>query len=209
MEQEGQLNLDDSILKYVPSLGAYAKPVTLRHLVHHTGGLVDYMELAEKEKISDTDKLAPEKSLEHLENHQIAKFPVGTKFEYSNTGYFLLSLVVEKASGKSLREFSKERIFEPLNMNDTEIVDRYPTNFPVARGYLKNERGAYEIYESPWEHMGIDLIYSSYIDEWVKRVDLDNWNAWTSGLLGSGQPQLGTQKFEELKELKVWLLRCF
>ncbi len=167
LEKEGKLSQDDSILKYVPSLGAYAEPVTLRHLIHHTGGLVDYMELAEKDGISNTDKLTAEQSLEHLENHQIADFPVGTKFEYSNTGYFLLSLVVEKASGKSLREFSKERIFEPLNMNDTTIVDCYPTNIPVARGYLKNEQGAYEIYESPWEHTGDGQVHTN-IEDLVK-----------------------------------------
>lgn len=50
-----------------------------------------------------------------------------------------------------------------------------------------------------------DLIYSAYIDEWVKKVDLDNWNAWTSWLLGSGQPQISKKKFEELDELKDWI----
>ncbi|MGG4495505.1 serine hydrolase domain-containing protein [Brevibacillus reuszeri] len=164
LEQEGKLNLDDSIVKYLPSLGAYAEPVTLRHLVHHTGGLVHYEDLAEKEKITDRDKLTPEETLKHLENHQMAKFPVGTKFEYSNTGYFLLSLVVEKASGKNLREYAQERIFEPLHMNDTEIVERYPTNFPIARGYLKNEQGGYDIYESPWEHMGDGAVHSNVED---------------------------------------------
>ncbi|TQR37000.1 class C beta-lactamase-related serine hydrolase [Lysinibacillus sphaericus] len=164
LEQEGKLSLDDSILKFIPSLGAYAEPVTLRHLIHHTGGLVDYMELAEKEGISDKEKLTIEQSLEHLISHQTADFPVGTKFEYSNTGYFLLALVVEKASGKSIREFSKERIFEPLNMNDTTIVDSYPTDVSMARGYTKNEKGTFEIYESPWEHTGDGAVHSNVED---------------------------------------------
>jgi len=164
LEQEGKLSLDDSILKYVPSLGAYAEPVTLRHLIHHTGGLVDYIELAEKEGIVYEEKLTSEQSLEHLANHQIADFPVGTKYEYSNTGYFLLSLVVERASGKSLREFSKERIFKPLNMNDTTIVDSYPINIPIARGYKKNEQGAYEIFESLWEHTGDGAVHTTVQD---------------------------------------------
>ncbi|WP_371363756.1 Penicillin-binding protein 4* [Sporomusa rhizae] len=178
LEQDGKLSLNDSILKYIPSLGAYAEPVTLRHLIHHTGGLVDYMELAEKEKISETDKLTAETSLEHLENHQIADFPVGTKFDYSNTGYFLLSLVVEKVSGECLREFSKERIFEPLNMNDTTIVDCYPTNLPIARGYLKNEQGAYEIFESPWEQTGDGAVHTNV-------EDLIKWGQnFTAGTVG-------------------------
>ncbi len=178
LEQEGKLNLDDSILKYVPTLGAYAEPVTLRHLIHHTGGLVDYMELAEHANMKETDKLTPEQSLAHLENHQMATFPVGTRFEYSNTGYFLLSLVVEKASGKNLREFSRERIFEPLLMNDTAIVERYPTEFSVARGYLKNSQGAFEIYESPWEHMGDGAVHSNV-------EDLVKWGQnYTTGKVG-------------------------
>lgn len=134
LEQEGRLSLDDSIVKFVPSIGTYAEPVTLRHLIHHTGGLVDYMELAHAENIEFTDILTVEQSLKHLNGHQIARFPVGTKFEYSNTGYFLLSLVVEKVSGKSLRQFAKERIFDSLNMKDTTIVDCYPTTISIARG---------------------------------------------------------------------------
>lgn len=164
LEQERKLSLDDSIVKFVPSIGAYAEPVTLRHLIHHTGGLVDYMELAQAENIKFTDILTVEESLKHLKNHQIARFPVGTKFEYSNTGYFLLSLVVEKVSGKSLRQFAKERIFDPLYMKDTAIVDCYPTTISIAKGYSKNEQGAYMVYESPWEHTGDGAVHTNVED---------------------------------------------
>lgn len=164
LEQERKLSLDNSIVKFVPSIGAYAEPVTLRHLIHHTGGLVDYMELAQAENIKFTDILSVEESLKHLKNHQIARFPVGTKFEYSNTGYFLLSLVVEKVSGKPLRQFAKERIFDPLHMKDTTIVDCYPTAISIARGYSKNEQGAYMVYESPWEHTGDGAVHTNVED---------------------------------------------
>ncbi|ANC22707.1 peptidase M15 (plasmid) [Bacillus cereus] len=164
LEQERKLSLDNSIVKFVPSIGAYAEPVTLRHLIHHTGGLVDYMELAQAENIKFTDILTVEESLKHLKNHQIARFPIGTKFEYSNTGYFLLSLVVEKVSGKSLRQFAKERIFDPLHMKDTTIVDCYPTAISIARGYSKNEQGAYMVYESPWEHTGDGAVHTNVED---------------------------------------------
>ncbi|HDX9688643.1 serine hydrolase domain-containing protein [Bacillus thuringiensis] len=164
LEQERKLSLDDSIVKFVPSIGAYAEPVTLKHLIYHTGGLVDYMELAEAANIKYTDTLTVKESLEQLKSHQIARFPVGTKFEYSNTGYFLLSLVVEKVSGKSLRQFAKERIFDPLNMKDTTIVDCYPTTISIARGYSKNEQGAYMVYESPWEHTGDGAVHTNVED---------------------------------------------
>ena len=82
------------------------------------------MELAEAANIKYTDTLIVEESLEDLKSHKTL-FPVGTKFEYSNTGCFLLSQVVEKVSGKSLRQFSKELIFDPLHMRATTIVDFY------------------------------------------------------------------------------------
>ncbi|PFD64283.1 serine hydrolase domain-containing protein [Bacillus thuringiensis] len=164
LEQEGRLGLDDSIIKFVPSIGTYAEPVTLRHLIHHTGGLVDYMVLAEAANIKFTDTLTVEESLKHLNAHQIPRFPVGTKFEYSNTGYFLLSQVVEKVSGKSLRQFTKERIFDPLNMRDTTIIDNYPTTIPITSGYSKNEQGTYKIYESPWEHTGDGAVHATVED---------------------------------------------
>lgn len=164
LEQEGRLGLDDSIVKFVPSIGTYAEPVTLRHLIHHTGGLVDYMALAEAANIKFTDTLTVEESLKHLNAHQIPRFPVGTKFEYSNTGYFLLSQVVEKVSGKSLRQFTKERIFDPLNMRDTTIIDNYPTTIPITSGYSKNEQGTYKIYESPWEHTGDGAVHATVED---------------------------------------------
>ncbi|ANC11410.1 MULTISPECIES: serine hydrolase domain-containing protein [Bacillus cereus group] len=164
LEQEGRLGLDDSIVKFVPFIGTYAEPVTLRHLIHHTGGLVDYMALAEAANIKFTDTLTVEQSLKHLNGHQIARFPVGTKFEYSNTGYFLLSLVVEKVSGKSLRQFAKERIFDPLHMKDTTIVDCYPTTISIASGYSRNEQGTYKIYESPWEHTGDGAVHTTVED---------------------------------------------
>ncbi|XMA23865.1 beta-lactamase family protein (plasmid) [Bacillus bombysepticus] len=164
LEQEGRLSLDDSIVKFVPFIGTYAEPVTLRHLIHHTGGLVDYMALAEAANIKFTVTLTVEESLEHLNGYQIARFPVGTKFEYSNTGYFLLSQVVEKVSGKSLRQFTKDRIFDPLNMRDTTIIDYYPTTVPITSGYSKNEQGTYKIYESPWEHTGDGAVHATVED---------------------------------------------
>ncbi|EEM56320.1 Beta-lactamase [Bacillus thuringiensis serovar monterrey BGSC 4AJ1] len=164
LEQEGRLSLDDSIIKFVPSIGAYAEPVTLRHLIHHTGGLVDYMELAKAENIKYTDTLTVEESLKHLNGHQIARFPVGTKFEYSNTGYFLLSQVIEKISGKSLCQFTKECIFNPLHMRATTIVDYYPATIAIAGGYSKNEQGVYMVYESPWEHTGDGAVHTNVED---------------------------------------------
>ncbi|MDX7992056.1 hypothetical protein [Xenorhabdus littoralis] len=65
LESHKSLSID-SVFKYLPDLGNYAEPVTLRHLIYHTGGLVDYMELAESDGISELDPLTTEQSLHHL-----------------------------------------------------------------------------------------------------------------------------------------------
>ena len=142
----------------------YCNYLKSRDLIHHTGGLVDYMALAGAKNIEFTDILTVEESLKHLNGHQIARFPVGTKFEYSNTGYFLLSLMVEKVSDKSLLQFAKERIFDPLYMKDTTIVDCYPTTISITSGYSRNEHGTYKIYESPWEHTGDGAVHATVED---------------------------------------------
>lgn len=81
-------------------------------------------------------------------------------------------------SEKFLREFSKERIFDLLNMNDTTIVDSYPTNIPIARGYTKNEQGEFEIYESPWEHTGDGAVHTNV-------EDLVKWGQnYATGIVG-------------------------
>jgi CubicO group peptidase (beta-lactamase class C family) len=88
----------------------------------------------------------------------------GVEFDYSNTGYFLLGVVVARASGQSLAEFSRARIFEPLGMKNTSIIDRYPATIPtLARGYAKTETG-FRIDETGWEQVGDGQVHSDLQD---------------------------------------------
>ncbi|MDX7998466.1 beta-lactamase family protein [Xenorhabdus sp. Reich] len=162
LESDGNLSLDDSIIKYLPDLGNYAEPVTvtLRHLIYHTGGLVDYMELAESAGISELDPLTTEQSLHHLYAQSQSIFLPGTAFEYSNTGYFLLSQVVEEVSGMKLSQFSQEHIFKPLGMRSTFIVDEYPIAVEFAHAYC--QKG--QLFESLWTHTGDGAVHSTVVD---------------------------------------------
>ncbi|MBC8948689.1 serine hydrolase [Xenorhabdus sp. TS4] len=157
LENDGHLSLDDSIVKFLPDLGNYAEPVTLRHLIYHIGGLVDYMELAESVGINEQDPLTIEQSLHHLYAQSQSVFAPGTAFEYSNTGYFLLAQVAEKVSGMKLSKFSQERIFKPLGMKNTFIVDEYPITVEFARAY--SQEG--QLFESPWTHTGDGAVHST------------------------------------------------
>lgn len=119
LKEEGKLDYDDLIEKYIPGLPYPG--VTIRHLLNHTSGLPDYQEVMDqywdKSQVAGNDD-----NIAYLiKYHPAAHFSPGEKYEYSNTGYMLLATIAEKASGKDFIEFSRERIFNPLGMSKTDI----------------------------------------------------------------------------------------
>jgi CubicO group peptidase (beta-lactamase class C family) len=111
----GKLQLDDPIRKWLPDLPDATQGVTIRHLLSHTGGLVDYEDFVPNDgpQVHDSDVLAL------LAKQNRTLFAAGSNYRYSNSGYALLALVVEKASGQRFAEFLRAHIFLPLGMNDT------------------------------------------------------------------------------------------
>lgn len=137
LERERRLSLDDSIRKFVPELGEYAQPVTVRHLLHHTAGLRDYVALSRIQQPPVTTALDDEQSVELLARQKAAETAPGTEYMYSNTGYFLLSRVVEKSSGQPFEEFLAAKVFRPLGMSDTSIGEgREQPRQRAARSYM-------------------------------------------------------------------------
>lgn len=100
--QEGKVSLSDSVLSVLPELGEYARPVTLRYLLHHTGGLKDYMDLAFARKTGFYDPLTPQETLADLVSQTEADFPPGTRHDYSNTGYFCCLRLLSGSAGSHL-----------------------------------------------------------------------------------------------------------
>jgi CubicO group peptidase (beta-lactamase class C family) len=164
LEQPGKLKLDDPVVKYLPELAPSAGGVTLAHLVHHTGGLRDYIEMLYMKGRGDADGTTIDEAVRLLARQTGPNESPGVEFDYSNTGYFLLGVVVARVSGQSLAEFSRRQIFEPLGMKDTSIIDRYPAPIPaLARGYRK-EGATYVIDETGWEQVGDGQVHSSVHD---------------------------------------------
>ena len=164
LEQQGRLKLDDPVVKYLPELAPSAKGVTLRHLMHHTGGLRDYIELLYLNGRSDADGATIQDAVQVLARQTKPNEAPGVEFDYSNTGYDMLGVVVARVSGESLAEFSRKQIFEPLGMKNTSIVDRYPAAIPtLARGYRREETG-FVIDESAWEMVGDGQVHSDLHD---------------------------------------------
>lgn len=113
LAQDGRLALEDPVAKWLPSLPPAARGVTLRHLLTHTSGLVDYEDLMAADttvQVHDADVLRL------LEGADRLYFAPGSDYRYSNSGYALLALVVGRASGRDFASFLRERIFAPLGM---------------------------------------------------------------------------------------------
>jgi CubicO group peptidase (beta-lactamase class C family) len=122
--QQGKLSLDDDVHRYIPELPDFGQKITIAHLLHHTSGMRDQWSLLEmagwrysQDLITDDDVMSLVVRQKEL------NFAPGEKFNYSNTGFTLLGLVVKRVSGVSLREFTTKNIFEPLGMVHTHFRD--------------------------------------------------------------------------------------
>lgn len=122
LKKQGKLSYNDSVRKFIPELPYYN--ITVQQLIHHTSGLPDYMELFFKKW--DSTKIATNKDMiEMLASYKPAiLFSPGEKFEYNNTGYVLLAIIIERVSGLSFGDYLKKNIFKPLGMKRTVLYRR-------------------------------------------------------------------------------------
>ena len=130
LEHDKKLKYEQSLAEIFPEFPAYGATITISNLLHHTSGLPDYETLMEQEEKSggrswtEQDQIHDADVLALLEKEHTTLFPPGTKWAYSNSGYVVLGLVVAKVSGKSFGEFLHERIFAPLNMDQTLAYEK-------------------------------------------------------------------------------------
>ncbi|HEY4403389.1 MAG TPA: serine hydrolase [Xanthobacteraceae bacterium] len=125
LAQDGELSLDDDVRKYLPKLLDFGKVITIRQLLHHTSGVRDQSNLLLLAGWRLEDVITDEDVARLLFQQTELNFAPGDRFLYSNSGYTLLALVVKQVSGKTLPEFAKERIFDPLGMAHTHFQDDY------------------------------------------------------------------------------------
>lgn len=164
LDERKALSIDDPLIKHIPELSASARGVTVRHLLHHIGGLRDYERLLLLKGRRFEDGATQFESVVLLGRQRSPDFAPGTKYEYSNTGYLLLATVVERVSGRSMKQFAAENIFGPLGMKHTTIIDRYPAGLPqLARGYAPGKRG-FDVKEAAWEQVGDGQVHTTVAD---------------------------------------------
>lgn len=171
-EHEGYLSRDDLVREHIPEFPDYGEPVTIRHLVHHTSGVRDYLTLMSLAGKPLENVLSDEDLLGLINRQQELNFSPGSEYLYSNSGYVLLAEIVRRATGRSLREFADEKIFRPLEMTDTHFHD--DRQHVVARrvfSYDANEAGEWRTsYLMNFDKVGDGGLYSTV-------RDLARWDA--------------------------------
>ena len=177
--EEKRLALTDDVRKYVPELKDYGTPITIDHLVHHTSGLRDWWELVGAAGLRYDDTYTVQDVLDMTARQRGLNFTPGERYVYSNTGYIVLGLVVQRVTGKSLREFAAERIFSPLRMGDSHYQDDH--TLPVrgrAYAYSPAAGGQYTI--NVWNN---DLVGQGGVMTTV--LDLAKWDGnFDTGAVG-------------------------
>ena len=121
LEAEGKIKLDDDVRRYVPELPVFGPPITVRNLLNHTSGLRDYWNLFNMAGWRSSDVETESDVLWLVQRQRALNHPTGSEFLYTNTGYILLAVMVERVSGMPFRQFLTERIFAPLGMTRSDV----------------------------------------------------------------------------------------
>lgn len=162
---DGKLSLDDDIRKYLPELNDYGTTITIRHLLHHTSGLRDQWSLLTLAGWRLQDVITEDDILNLIWRQKNLNFMPGDAFLYSNTGFTLLGVIVQRVSGKSLAAFTHERIFEPLGMHSTHFHDDYSVLVPGrAYSYLKQQDGSYHYIALSYSNAGATSLFTTVRD---------------------------------------------
>jgi CubicO group peptidase (beta-lactamase class C family) len=170
LARDGKLRYDDHLTDFFSEFPTYGKPITVRNLLNHTSGLPDYEDLLMKQypdtPLEKIPQILDAGVLKLLERQTGGKFAPGSKWEYSNSGYAVLAMIVEKVSGKSFGQFLQERIFAPLKMKNTLAYEKGKNEVAHrAFGHSQDKDGWHRTDQSPTSAvLGDGGIYSSLDD---------------------------------------------
>ena len=139
LEERGKLKLEDPIKKYYPDAPAAWDKIALLNLLQHTSGIANYTDEPDMGSWM-AQRTAPADLVKRVRDKQL-QFEPGTEMRYSNTGYVLLGIAIEKASGMSYATFLKQNIFDPLGMKDSGYDENEPIVARRAAGYSQGPTG--------------------------------------------------------------------
>lgn len=172
LQQDGKLSIDDPVRKYIPELPDYGSPLTIRHLLNHTAGLRDWGTVMSLTGVGRGARVINQDlALDVIIHQKALDFTPGAEYSYSNSGYNLAAIIVERVSKQKFSAFVEERLFKPLGMKSSSWRDDYQRIVPGrAQAYSRPANG-------PWRlNMPFMNVYGNggmltTVGDWMK------WNA--------------------------------
>ncbi len=165
LAEDGKILLDDNIRKYFPKMPEYAEDITIRHLILHTSGIRDYLTLWEISGARNDDYFTDEEVVDLLCHQKELNFYPGEEHLYSNSGYFLLSEIVKRVTGKSMKINAEENIFKPLGMKNTHFHNNHTKIVKLrASGYSPRDDNSFRIDMTTLPMIGDGGIFTSVDD---------------------------------------------
>jgi len=172
LHQDGKLSLDDPVMKHIPELPDYGWPLPIRHLLNHTSGLRDWGAVLSLTGAGRGDRVVNQDlALDVIIHQRALNFTPGSEYSYSNSGYNLAAIIVERVSKQKFPAFVEERLFKPLGMKNSSWRDDYQRVVP-GRAQAYSRQGA-----GPWRlNMPFMNVYGNggmltTVGDWMK------WNA--------------------------------
>ena len=178
---DGEVSWEDDVRTYVPEVPDFGEVITLRHLANHTSGIRDQWSLLSMAGWRfEADVITQGDVLDITSRQTALNFPAGARYLYSNTGFTLLAVVVERVSGQTLKEFAQERIFGPLGMTGTHFHDDHNTVVPDrAYAYAPRGEGKYRISIPDFDVVGATSLHTTVED--MARWDRNFYTAEVGG----------------------------
>lgn len=196
LQQDGKLNIDDPVRKYIPELPDYGKPLTIRHLLNHTAGLRDWGSVMALTGVGRGDRVISQAvALDVIYRQKALDFSPGAEYSYSNSGYNLAAEIVERVSKQKFPAFVDERIFKPLGMKNSSWRDNYQ-RIVSGRAQAYSRAGAAWQLNMPFMNVYGNGGMLTTVGDWLKwnaMLDARTWNAAlvdaleTQGVLNDGR----------------------
>lgn len=182
LAERGELSLDDDIRIHLPEMPDYGSPITIRHLLHHTSGIRDYLTVMSLAGLQEENVYTLDDVVQMIARQKGLNFAPGEEYLYSNSGYMLLAEIVERVTGQTTGTFLRDNVFLPLGMHDTLVYeDRHDIIPRRATGYSPAEEG---------EGFVVDHVYNFAVPGdgqiYTTVEDLQRWDqAFYSDAIGS------------------------
>jgi CubicO group peptidase (beta-lactamase class C family) len=163
LRNDGLLSLDDEVRKHIPELPDFGEPVTIKNLLSHTSGFREIYNFLSMDGRAGEDHIDREDAIRIVQRQPELQAVPNTEYNYNNTAFILLSMVVERLSGKTFPEFMRERVFEPLGMLDTRVKYNQGEIIPGASTpYVPAEEGGWRSARDLSASAGAGGIYTTF-----------------------------------------------